>query len=86
MRYIEELKISKRIKDYSFLKKDGIFISGKNVEIKSYIPHKDILSGYLLLEAADTKEVIEICKDCPVFKRNGDIQIKEIDQEYLKLL
>ena len=29
------------------------------------------------------KDVLEVSKNCPVFMRNGDLQIKEIDQNYL---
>lgn len=81
--YISVLKSSKKLQDFSFLKKDGVYISGKKIESKSYIPHKDIFSGFLVIKANNTKEVMDICKSCPVFKRNGDIQIKEIDSNYL---
>jgi len=83
--YINELRASERLKDCSFLKKDGAFISGKNIELRSYIPHKDIFSGFMIIKANNIKEAVEICKDCPVFERNGDIQVKEIDREYLDL-
>ncbi len=82
--FLDELKNSIKLQDYSFLKKDGVFISGKNIEQKSYTPHKEIFSGYLLVEANNTKEIMDLCKNCPVFKRDGDIQIKEVDEAYLK--
>ncbi len=81
--FLDQLKNSTKLQDHSFLKKDSIFISGKNIEQKSYIPHKEIFSGYLLIKANNTKEIINICKNCPVFKRGGDIQIKEVDKDYL---
>ena len=81
--YINELEVLKKLHSYSFLKKDGVVISGKNIEAKSYIPHKDIFSGFILVKANNFKEVVEISKNCPVFKRNGNIQIKEVDKNYL---
>lgn len=83
LNYINKLNVSKKLIDYSFLKKDVIILSGERVENKSYIPHKDIFSGFLIVKANNSKEVIEITKSCPVFKRNGDIQIKEIEKDYL---
>ena len=82
-KYLNELKELKKLESYFFLKKDGVILSGKNIEARSYIPHKDIFSGYILIKANNLKEATEISKNCPVFKRNGDVQIKEIDQNYL---
>ena len=81
--YINKLATSKKLQDYTFLKKESVFISDKETKPKSYIPHKDILSGFIIISANTIKEVEEICKDCPVFNRNGDLEIKEIDQDYL---
>ncbi len=83
LNYISELNASKKLINYSFLKKDVIILSGEKIEDKSYIPHKDIFSGFFIVSANNSKEVVEITKNCPVFKRNGDIQIKEIDEDYL---
>ena len=83
--YLEKLKKMARLTDYSFLKKDCTIISGKKVQQKSYIPHKDIFSGYLIVKSNNTNEVVDICSSCPVFKRGGDMQIKEIDNDYLEL-
>jgi hypothetical protein len=81
--YLNSLKELKILESCFFLKKDGINISGKKIVIRSYVPHKDIFSGFFIVKANNFKEVTEISKSCPVFKRNGDIQIKEIDQNYL---
>ncbi len=83
--YLEKLKKMVILTDYSFLKKDCTYISDKKVQKKSYIPHKDIFSGYIVIKSNNTNEVIDICSSCPVFKRGGDMQIKEIDNDYLEL-
>lgn len=81
--YIDELKISEKLKNFSFFKKDGTVVFGKEIEIRAYIPHKEIFSGFVIIHANNLTEAINVCKKCPVFKRGGDVQIKEIDENYL---
>lgn len=81
--WINELRASDKFQSCSFFKEGGAVISGKNKELPFYVPHKDILRGIAIIKAENLKEATEIVKQCPVFKRNGEIQIKEIDTEYL---
>jgi hypothetical protein len=80
--YIYSLRISKKLEYYTFLKQPSVFISKGKIESESYVAHKDILSGLILIKVDSRKEAIEVSKNCPVFKRNGSIEIKEIDEKY----
>lgn len=83
--YIDDLNKRDILKAHSFFKESGITISGKEVEVKSYVPRSEIFSGYMIISACSSKDALETCKSCPVFLRNGELQIKELDESYLAL-
>ena len=39
---------------------------------------KDLVGGYTLIEAKDLNEAAELSKGCPVFERNGFVEIRPV--------
>jgi hypothetical protein len=39
---------------------------------------KDLVGGYSLIEAKDLAEAAELSKGCPVFERNGFVEVRPI--------
>jgi len=36
------------------------------------------VSGWLQIQANDYNQAVALCKDCPIFEYNGDIEIREV--------
>ena len=51
---------------------------GKVVSDGPFAEGKEIVGGYLIVNAADLDEAAEISKGCPIFKNNGEVEVREI--------
>jgi hypothetical protein len=43
-----------------------------------YAEVKDVVGGYTLIEARDLDEAAELSKGCPVFERNGFVEVRPV--------
>jgi hypothetical protein len=39
---------------------------------------KDIVGGYLIVNAPDLNAATELARGCPIFQRNGSVEVREI--------
>ena len=39
---------------------------------------KEIVGGYLIVNAADMDEAVELSKECPIFEHNGNVEVRQI--------
>jgi len=39
---------------------------------------KDLVGGYTLIEAKDLAEAAELSKGCPIFERNGFVEVRPV--------
>jgi hypothetical protein len=76
------------------LSKKGIFKAGEPLDGKGkviqgkkqvvtdgpYAESKDLVGGYLIVQAADLAKATEIARGCPIFENNGSVEIREIKQ------
>lgn len=66
---------------------DGLPLSreGKTVVGKSAVVHdgpfaegKEIVGGYLIVNAETVDDAVEISKGCPIFEHDGTVEVREI--------
>ena len=50
----------------------------KNVTDGPYIEVKDAVGGYMLVEATDIDQAVELSKDCPILEVDGTVEIRPI--------
>ena len=76
------------------LSKKGIFKAGEPLDGKGkviqgkkqvvtdgpYAESKDLVGGYLIVQAPSLAKATEIAKGCPIFENNGSVEIREIKQ------
>jgi hypothetical protein len=54
--------------------------SGKKNVDGPYVSEGDQVGGYLIVNAADIDEAVEIAKGCPIFKEEGKVEVRPIQQ------
>ncbi|MBC8045487.1 MAG: hypothetical protein H7Y00_01685 [Fimbriimonadaceae bacterium] len=61
------------------LTNDGKVISkGLKVTDGPYMEGKEIVGGYLICNANNYDEAVEIAKGCPIFEQDGIVEVREI--------
>lgn len=43
-----------------------------------YAEAKDIIGGYLLIQARDLEQAVELAKGCPIFERDGSVEVRPV--------
>jgi len=81
--FIEELNIKKVIVAHSFFNNTVLRVNGQELQSKSYVRREEHFNGYLIVLAANSSEAFDLCKNCPVFSRKGEIQIRELTSKSL---
>jgi hypothetical protein len=41
----------------------------------------EMVGGYLLINAKDINEALEISKGCPIFEENGKVEVRPIQKQ-----
>jgi len=64
---------------------EGLYPSGKVVNGSKhvitdgpFVESKEIVGGYLMMHAASMDEAIEAAKGCPVFEREGRVEVRQV--------
>lgn len=81
--YIKTLEQSNRLIDYSFFKNATTKISKQTQEQNKYVPRKELINGYILIKASNLREAIDLSSNNPIFIRNGELHIRELDGNHL---
>jgi hypothetical protein len=62
-------------------------VTGKVVKTKEKVIHdgpyaesKDVIAGYMLIEADDLSRACEIAKGCPILEAGGSVEIRPIQK------
>ncbi len=50
--------------------------SGKTMTDGPYAEAKDVIGGYILVEAADLQEAAELAKGCPILDVGGSVEVR----------
>jgi hypothetical protein len=83
MTWLQELGKQGYIKDPGQpLEPTGKIVSGrqKSVTDGPFAEAKDLIGGYTIVEAKDISEAAEISKGCPIFERDGFVEIRPVMQ------
>lgn len=51
---------------------------GKMVSDGPYAEGKEIVGGYIIVNAKDMNEAVELSRGCPIFENDGETEIREI--------
>jgi len=64
------------------LAKNGKTVSGKKKAITDgpFVEAKEIVGGYLIVNAKDINDAVELSKDCPVFDTDGKVEVRPIQK------
>jgi hypothetical protein len=54
--------------------------SEKNIVDGPYVEAEEQLGGYLIVNANDIDEAVEISKGCPIFRENGKVEVRPIQK------
>jgi hypothetical protein len=79
--WFEELTANGRIKDPGHpLERTGQVVRGnqKSVHDGPYAEAKDVINGYILIEAEDLPHAVEISKSCPILEAGGSVEVRPI--------
>ena len=62
------------------LEPTGKIVSGKKKTVTDgpFAEAKDLIGGYTIVEAKDIAEAAEISKGCPIFERDGFVEIRPV--------
>jgi len=52
----------------------------KSVNDGPYVEAKDIIGGYIVVEAKDLDEAVEISKGCPILEVGGSVEVRPIEK------
>ena len=60
----------------------GKQVNGKSKVVTDgpFMEAKEILGGYLIINAKDLDEAVEIAKGCPIFQEDGKVEVRPIQK------
>lgn len=64
------------------MQRTGKQVTGKDKIVTDgpFIVAKEMINGYIIVNAKDINEAVEIAKGCPIFKENGNVEIRPIQR------
>ena len=81
MNWMEELGKQGHLKDRGQpLEATGMVVRGKQKTVTDgpFAETKDLVGGYTLVEAKDLAEAAELSKGCPIFEREGFVEVRPV--------
>ena len=64
------------------LENTGAVVRGKQKVVIDgpYAEAKDVVGGYIVVQAADLAEAVELSKGCPIFEIDGSVEVRPIQK------
>ena len=81
MNWFQDLSAQGHIKDRGQpLEPTGKVVTGKQKAVTDgpFAEAKDLVGGYTLILAKDLAEAAELSKGCPIFERNGYVEVRPV--------
>jgi hypothetical protein len=81
--WFKELGAKGHLKDPGHpLEHTGKVVNGKQKIVTDgpYAEAKDVVGGYMLIEAKDLAHAVEISKGCPIFEAGGSVEVRPIEK------
>ena len=65
------------------LVRTGKQVNGTNKVVTDgpYIEAKEMVNGYLIVNAKDINDAVEISKGCPIFEENGKVEVRPVQKQ-----
>ena len=62
------------------LERTGKLVKGKQKTVTDgpFAEVKDVIGGYTLIEARDLDHAVELSKGCPIFEREGAVEVRPV--------
>ncbi|UJR83234.1 YciI family protein [Sandaracinus amylolyticus] len=62
------------------LERDGRVVRGKDVVVTDgpYVEVKDLVAGFIVIEARDIAQAVELSKGCPMLAGGGSVEIRPV--------
>jgi hypothetical protein len=79
--WFKELNAKGRIKDPGHpLENTGKVVSGSKKTVKDgpYAEAKDVVGGFIVIEAKDLAEAVELSKACPILEVGGSVEVRPV--------
>jgi hypothetical protein len=79
--WFKELKEKGLLKDSGNpLERTGKVVAGKQKSVHDgpFAEAKDIVNGYIPIEAEDLRQAVEISKGCPILEAEGSVEVRPI--------
>jgi hypothetical protein len=54
--------------------------SKKTIIDGPFVEAKELVGGYLIVNAKDINDAVEISKGCPIFDENGKVEVRPIQK------
>ncbi|MFO0552358.1 MAG: YciI family protein [Polyangiaceae bacterium] len=80
--WMKELGQKGHFKGGEPLERGGAVVKGreKHVTDGPYAEAKDVVGGYLLVQARDLAEAVALSKGCPILEEDGTVEVRQIMQ------
>jgi len=81
--WMKELGASGHIKDRGNpLQQTGKVVTGKQKTVNDgpYAEAKDVVGGYMLIEARDIEQAVELSKGCPILDVGGSVEVRPVQK------
>ena len=81
MTWLKSLGEKGHIKDQGQpLERTGKLVKGKQKTVTDgpFAEVKDVIGGYTLIEARDLDHAVELSKGCPIFERDGAVEVRPV--------
>ncbi len=64
------------------LQPTGKQVTGKNKVVTDgpFVEAKEIVGGYLIVNAKDINDAVEISKGCPIFSEDGIVEVRQLQK------
>ena len=82
--WLKELDAQGHIKDPGHpLEHTGKVVVGKKKLVNDgpYAEAKDVVGGYIVIEARDIQQAVELAKGCPIFEVGGSVEVRPIQKQ-----
>ena len=60
----------------------GKVVTGKQKTVHDgpYVEAKDVVGGYILVEARDMAHAVELSKGCPILEAGGSVEVRPVEK------
>ena len=80
--WMEQLRANGHVNEHPGrpLEGAGMVVSGKNKLVTDgpFAEAKDIVGGYMSIEAEDLAQAVELAKNCPILEVEGSVEIRPV--------